>query len=425
MAAKQGEPGTADDEDGGGRPLAFAVDDEPAITRFITRALSSLGIETVSLPSAGAALAALQSRTPAIIFLDVALEGSDAVDVIRGLGENGYRGAVQLMSGSDLGLLNDVRRVGERHRLNMLPPLEKPFRLAAIRGSIAAARLDGTAITAPASLQAGQGVNVGLEEALRAGWLELWYQPKVDLRSGMICGAEGLIRGRHPDGTLLLPHSLLADAGADAHIALTAFVIDRAFEDWGELAAAGGALKLALNTTVGALERLPLAQLIRERRPKDAGWPGLILEMTETEVVKDVALAHEIATQLRIYGISLAIDDFGQGYSSFARLKDLPFAELKLDRSFVHGCATDARNDGICKAVIDLAHHFGATAAAEGLENADDLRTIRGLGCDLGQGYLFARPMPKADFVRLLQRRAPLPQADASLVAAFGRASVG
>jgi EAL domain-containing protein (putative c-di-GMP-specific phosphodiesterase class I) len=98
-------------------------------------------------------------------------------------------------------------------------------------------------------------------------------------------------------------------------------------------------------------------------------------------------------------------------YSSFARLRELPFCELKLDRSFVDGCAEDARNAGISRAVIELAHHFGVVAVAEGLENASDLAAIRDMGCDIGQGYLFARPMPKTELISMLGERARTGQA--------------
>lgn len=114
---------------------------------------------------------------------------------------------------------------------------------------------------------------------------------------------------------------------------------------------------------------------------------------------------HEIATQLRIYGITFAIDDFGEGFSSFARLRELPFAELKLDRSFVKGSGTDARNAGICETIINLAHHFGAVAVAEGVENAADLQAVHRLGCDVGQGFFLARPMPLENFIALVRQR--------------------
>jgi len=123
-------------------------------------------------------------------------------------------------------------------------------------------------------------------------------------------------------------------------------------------------------------------------------------------VVKDVALMHEISTQLRIYGVTFAIDDFGEGFSSFARLRELPFAELKLDRSFVKDCATDKRNAGICETIINLAHHFGALAVAEGLENTADLQAVHRMGCDIGQGFVLSRPMPKINLIALLRQRA-------------------
>lgn len=277
----------------------------------------------------------------------------------------------------------------------MRQPLEKPFRLEAVRQVIKAANL-GTQ----------KAVLVKLEDALRKGWLELWYQPKIDLRLRLLAGAEGLVRCRYPDGNILLPDSFLPGASEASQLALTEVVMSRALNDWNEIAAVGAPLQVSVNATVKALERLPLAKLIREQRPKNARWPGLIFEVTETDVVKDIALAHEIATQLRIYNINLAIDDFGEGYSSFTRLKGLPFTELRLDHTFVQGCATDKKNAGICRTVIDLAHHFGSTAVAEGLENAEDLKAIHNMGRDVGQGFILAPPMPKADFINLVNRRA-------------------
>ena len=183
-------------------------------------------------------------------------------------------------------------------------------------------------------------------------------------------------------------------------------MIITALSDFDDVAKTGTALHTAVNSSIGALANLQLPALIREHRSRSADWPGLILEVTESEVVRDVALMHEIATQLRIYGITFAIDDFGEGFSSFARLRDVPFVELKLDQSFVRDSGSDARNAGICQTIIDLAHNFGALAVAEGLENAADLQAVQRMGCDIGQGFFLARPMPKASFIALLERRA-------------------
>jgi len=219
-------------------------------------------------------------------------------------------------------------------------------------------------------------------------------------------GAEGLVRCRHPVHGTLLPESFLSDASERSNSALTEWVMVAALRDWDEIAETGVHLHAAVNTSIGALANLQLPALIREHRPKSDKWPGLILEITESEVIKDAALMHEISTQLRIYGITFAIDDFGEGFSSFARLREVPFAELKLDRSFVKGSGGDSRNAGICQAIIHLAHHFGAVAVAEGLENAADLQAVHRMGCDLGQGYFLARPMPKHDLIALLRQRA-------------------
>jgi EAL domain-containing protein (putative c-di-GMP-specific phosphodiesterase class I) len=298
------------------------------------------------------------------------------------------------MSGSDVALLEDVRRVGARHGLDMLAPLQKPFRADAIRHAILKAKLKGRTVAMPS-----------LEEAQRRGWLELWYQPKIDLRKKTFAGAEGLIRCRHPVHGILPPASLLPGATERAHALLTEHVIVKALRDWDEVAETGVYLHTAVNTSIGALANLQLPALIREHRPRNEKWPGLILEVTENEVIKDVALMHEISTQLRIYGITFAIDDFGEGFSSFARLRELPFAELKLDRSFVKDSGTDARNAGICETIINLAHHFGALAVAEGIENAADLQAVHRMGCDMGQGYFLARPMPKSSLIELLRQR--------------------
>jgi EAL domain-containing protein (putative c-di-GMP-specific phosphodiesterase class I)/CheY-like chemotaxis protein len=382
-----------------GPPCVFVIDDEDGICTFVSLNLAALGVEALSFHSAQQALRALDRRTPAIIFLDIALKQSDAVEVIRGLGERRYAGIVQMMSGSNPTLLDDVRQIGARHGLEMRPPLAKPFRAEAIRQVVAAARLQ------PARLPAAPPAAVGLDEALAKNWLELWYQPKINLRSKRFAGAEGLIRCRHPVHGILNPASFLPDAGEQSLVALTEYVVLKALRDWDEIAHANIHLHTAVNTTVAALARPDIVRLVREHRPNSDKWPGLILEITEGEVVKNVEVVHEMATQLNIYGITLSIDDFGEGFSSFARLRELRFAELKLDRSFVNNCASDAKNAGICQAIINLAHHFGAVAVAEGLENGADLQAIHRMGCDVGQGFFFARPMPKADFIALIRER--------------------
>ena len=219
------------------------------------------------------------------------------------------------------------------------------------------------------------------------------YQPKVDLVLNRVVGAEGLARVNHPVHGLLGPQSFLPGAPVAALNKLTEFVIKKAFLDWEVMTSAGRNLHLAVNAPVQALIDPCLVKLVREHHPRNPKWPGLIIEVTEEEAVREFEAVSEAAVQLRIYNVTLAIDDFGSGYSSFARLKQFPFNEIKLDKSFVQNCATDPMNGSICQSIVDLARATGVTCVAEGIETESDWDALIRLGCKLGQGYLFGRPM--------------------------------
>jgi len=132
----------------------------------------------------------------------------------------------------------------------------------------------------------------------------------------------------------------------------------------------------------------------------------LILEVTEDEILDDPASANELAIQLKLCGVLLSIDDFGHAYSSLARMRSLPVSELKIDPTFTSDCASDRHNAALCQTIIDLAHRFGCIACAEGIETMDQLRALHAMGCDFGQGFLLAAPMPKHRLIAALQQRA-------------------
>ncbi len=243
-----------------------------------------------------------------------------------------------------------------------------------------------------------------IAEALRNNWLEMWYQPKIDLKRKCLAGAEALARIRHPALGVLLPESFLPLADEESVLLLTERVCIAALRAWSTFDTAGFNLHIAINIPASALFQLPIAAMVGENRPMADHWPGLILEVTEGQIVRDITRAHEVATQLRASGITIAIDDFGAGYSSFASLRELPFAELKVDNSFVKNCASDATNAGICQTAIDLAHRFGSVAVAEGIETSADLQALLMMGCDYGQGILIAPPMREDRFIGLLRQ---------------------
>ena len=392
------------------------IDDDPDICALISRVLSKIGVTSLGLSSAGALASALKAPHPSIVFLDVTLDRSDAIDGIRILRQGSFAGAVQLISGKDPELLNNIKVIGERHGLKMLDPLQKPFRSEHLRrifnsgndnapASGAEPRERPAPIASPAIAAPEPVTHVDLAEALEQHWLDMAYQPKVDLVRNRVVGAEGLARINHPVHGILGPQSFLPGASDAALNKLTEFVIKKAFLDWEVMASAGRNLHLAVNAPVQALIDAGLAKLVREHHPRNPTWPGLIIEVTEDEAVKEFDAVSEAAVQLRIYSVTLAIDDFGSGYSSFARLKQFPFDEIKLDKSFVQNCATDPLNASICQSIVDLARATGATCVAEGIETENDWNALIRLGCNLGQGYLFGRPMSVGKLIERTAKR--------------------
>ena len=254
-------------------------------------------------------------------------------------------------------------------------------------------------------LDASGKPKVTLATALRRGWLEVWYQPKVSLRTHNMVGAEGLIRARHPELGVLGPFAFLPGAGKAEMLAMTELVIATALRDWNDCAAVGmPELNLAVNVPASAFVDLPIAQLIKEERPKSKEWPGLILEVTEDQVLNNLEMANEVANELRRQNCSLAIDDFGAGYSSLGRLRQLPFSELKIDRAYVTDCHRDKIKAGMLETIIELAQRFGFKTVAEGIETSHESHKLQGLGVAVGQGFLFDKPMPKADLLAKISR---------------------
>jgi EAL domain-containing protein (putative c-di-GMP-specific phosphodiesterase class I) len=175
----------------------------------------------------------------------------------------------------------------------------------------------------------------------------------------------------------------------------------------------GANLRLSINMPAEALTKLPIADIVRSHRPQLDNWPSLLIDVTEEQIITNLALAADIAKRLGHLNIKLAIDDFGRGHSTLTNLKELPIAELKLDQAFVQDCGTDRVNEPLCKTVIDLVHNFSVPALAIGIEKAADALALTSMGCDYGLGFLLGQPIPEARFLSLLRQRAAAHQSSA------------
>jgi diguanylate cyclase (GGDEF)-like protein len=229
--------------------------------------------------------------------------------------------------------------------------------------------------------------------------LVLHYQPKVDLLSGSLCGVEALVRWQHPERGLLPPAEFLPLA-EKAHLMplLTERVLERAFADMATWTRELRGQAVAVNLPADAVSDPALVQRIAVLLEASGTAPRqLQLEITEDFLMADLEGARVVLDQLRVLGVGISIDDYGTGYSSLAYLRDLPVDELKLDRAFVQPILADQRASAIVRSTIDLAHSLGLRMVAEGIEDVGTWHRLLAMGCDIGQGYLFARPQTGAD----------------------------
>jgi diguanylate cyclase (GGDEF)-like protein len=385
----------------------FVLDDEPQIGVLVGKVLGACGVVPQQFTSPEPFLAALAQSPPDLVVLDLSLGQSDAVEIIRHLKILKYTGKVLLISGRDEATLTEFTQIGERHGLAMLTPLRKPFRPADLRQRLAhpAGDLLPTIAKDSAESSMPSGASIQLVDALRNNWLEVWYQPKIDLKSLSFCGAEALVRARHPSYGLITPANLLPASGHPAYEPLSQLVIKQAMADWSYFVSQGLRLRLAVNVPVSVIHTPDFVSMVRSFLPTDSSFPGLTIEITEDEIIRDPKWAREIAMQLNLYNVGISIDDFGSAYASLSRLSDLPVIEIKIDRGFVSGCSSDGLKRGLCQTIVDLAHRIGATACAEGVETSEDLRELIGMQCDTAQGFLFAEPMPAAKLASTLRSR--------------------
>jgi diguanylate cyclase (GGDEF)-like protein len=251
-----------------------------------------------------------------------------------------------------------------------------------------------------------------LRRALDSGSaeLELHYQPQIDLATGQICGAESLLRWSHPQRGFISPDMIIRIAEHTAIMRrLTARVIEEAVSQLAKWRADGLHLRVSVNVSARDLHRGEfvddLAELLAER-----GVPAnqLQIEITEGALMADSRRVLLTLHRLDRLGVALSLDDFGTGYSSLTHLRRLPLAEVKIDKSFVLGMATDTDDNAIVGSIIDLGRRLGLRVVAEGVEDEETRRMLLAAGCEVGQGWYFARPMPADAFVAWLARyRAP------------------
>ncbi|HEY0338049.1 MAG TPA: EAL domain-containing response regulator [Burkholderiales bacterium] len=350
------------------------------------------------------ALNVLSTAAVDLIISDVDMPGMDGLEFMRHLASTGYRGSVILVSAIESALLGAAEAMTRAYGITLLGVISKPVTRAALARLIVR-----HAPPAPKSKDKPASARVfSLEEIIRgleANQFEPFFQPKVDLTTRRVVGAEALARWRHPKQGVVPPAAFiktLEDVGRIDELMWVMLRKGVAF--CGSVNATGVECSIAINLSLRSLNNVALANQVAEIVKTQNVKPSQVcLEITETAATTDLAAALENLTRLRMKGFTLSIDDFGTGYSSMQQLTRIPFTELKVDRTFVMNAATNEAARVILKSSLQLARELNIKAVGEGVETQQEWDLLQELGCDFAQGYFIAKPMDGGAYMKWMR----------------------
>ncbi|ROH93632.1 EAL domain-containing protein [Stagnimonas aquatica] len=379
----------------------LVVDDDEFVLSVVSRMLAKQAARVLTASDGQAARRMLGETRFELVVCDLKMPGLDGIELLRDFAELQAGAALILMSSADAKTLRAAEQLAQARQLRILGSLQKPVTSTALEQLIAHMAEPARAPAAAAAVS-GEVSLAELRAGLAADEIEVYMQPKLGLRSGRLAGAEALARWRRPDGRLLLPGAFvpLAERSGLADV-LTQQVVRRALAAQQAWRAEGLDIPVSVNLPIDSLDHLDLPEQLSAELARHGTAPDrLILEITESGVLRDLARSLDVVTRLRLRGYRLSIDDFGTGYSSLEQLQRFPFSELKIDRAFVHGAAQDPRRRSIAESSIRLARDLQLKTCAEGVETEADYELMRELGCELVQGYYVARAMPPQELPR-------------------------
>ena len=390
------------------------LDDESFMLKLLARMLENLGYTSVTTCDNG--LAALKwvdhpNDSPDLILMDINMPEMDGLEFVRHLVPRHFTGSLILISGEDERMQQAAEKLAQAHHITVLGHLHKPATpewLAALIGKWAPQQQ-----VDPPAAKKTYGADE-LHAAIANGELVNYYQPKVNVSTRRMIGVETLVRWRHPQDGLVFPDQFIGVAEEHNLIDdLTQVVLVGALTQAKRWLDAGLMLQVAVNLSMENLHSLDFPDVVVGLATKAGAAPQMLeLEVTESRLMGELRIPLEILTRLRLKRFRLSIDDFGIGNSSLAQLRDLPFDELKIDQSFVHGAWENEKLRAMYDSSLGLAKQLGMSVVAEGVEDQADWDFVRGTGCEIAQGYFIAKPMPATeivDWLRLWNESHPTP----------------
>ncbi len=390
-------------------PTVLVIDDHRFQRSVVAHMLKAIGIRRVleAVDGVGAlSLVRAHRESLMLIVTDVDMPGMDGLEFLRRLAEEAPRTAVAIHSALDRTLLKSIEVMAAAYGVDLIGVIEKPVTEQALQAVIErAVERTSSPKRIVANADAGQ-----IATALKQHEFEPWFQPKVDLRSGRVAGAEVLVRWCRLHADPLPPDrfiSMVRESGVMR--SLTLGVAARSAEYLEQVAPRGKDFTLSLNVCPSLLDDPDFAGSLANVLLGAGAKPDeVVLEITESAAARNEGAALENLARLRMRGFELSIDDFGTGHSSLAKLVRAPFSELKIDRDFVLRLTTDPAARTLVESIIAIARRLGLRTVAEGIETNEQREILVDLNCDMGQGYLFAKPMAAADWLDWMQgKRVP------------------
>jgi EAL domain-containing protein (putative c-di-GMP-specific phosphodiesterase class I) len=387
----------------------LVVDDSGVQRAHTVQACRDIGVQMIYEAASGAEaleLLGLLVLPPALMIVDLEMPGMDGIELIQQLQQRRLNIPLIVASGRETALIHSVETMARNLGLPMLAGLQKPLTPAMLGDALARlGQVFGNA--APRGHGAASSITAAaLAGAIAGGDIGVHYQPKVDMRTGIVRGVEALARWQRPGTGFVRPDVFVALAESEDLIhGLTLSVLKQALAQAAEWNARGLKLSMAVNLSPRLLDRTSLVQEVVDLVASQGLRPDqVVLEITESSVVDCMGAALGVLARLRLKGFGLSIDDYGTGFSSMQQLARIPFTELKIDRSFVHDAHQRKHLRVILQSALDMARQLGLVTVAEGIESLEDWRLLQECGCGIGQGYLIAKPMPAPDLLPWLKR---------------------
>jgi len=386
----------------------LVIDDSAVQRAHGVRVCNELGIaETYEAGNGREALAVLEGleTAPQLLVIDLEMPTMDGPELLTQLRRRDIDIPIIVVSSRERALIHSVGHMGFILGLRILGTVQKPLTPASI-GAV----LQNWINEAPAAAGQPRPEPIDLAD-LRAGLdaaqIIVYYQPQIEIKSGAVRGVEALARWPHPTLGLIYPERFipLAEQSGLVH-ELTVQVLNQALMQAMAWSAEDINLSVAVNVSPLLLDRAELVQEIASLQQAYSVPPErVILEVTESSLLREPGVAMGVLTRLRLRGFGLALDDYGTGFSSMQQLARIPFTELKIDKSFVKGVHQRGPLRVMLRSAVEMASELGLVTVAEGVESSEELQVLKECGCTFAQGWLFAKAMPGVELAAWLEAR--------------------